>query len=86
MKIYSHFFYIKINAVFNIFKDSNDINEKSVIGFISFLIMIVFALCDIITGYFGKELIVNEYIFNAFLVMTLGCFGISSIDKFAKKK
>ena len=27
-----------------IFKDDNDINEKSVIGFISFIIMVVFAL------------------------------------------
>jgi hypothetical protein len=86
MKICSHFFYSKINAVLNIFKDSNDINEKSVIGFISFLIMVIFAVSDIVTGYFGKELIINDYIFNAFLAMTLGCFGISSIDKFAKKK
>ena len=69
-----------------LFKDNNDINEKSIIGFVAFLIMIGFAAADIITGYFGKELVVQEFIFNAFLVLTLGCFGISSVDKFINKK
>jgi hypothetical protein len=70
----------------NLFKDNNDINEKSIIGFIAFVIMILFALADIITGYLGKDLVVNEFIFNAFLVLTLGCFSISSVDKFINKK
>jgi hypothetical protein len=70
----------------DLFKDSNDINEKSIIGFIAFVIMILFALADIITGYLGKDLVVNEFIFNAFLVLTLGCFSISSVDKFINKK
>ncbi len=69
-----------------LFKDSNDINEKSIIGFIAFVIMILFAVADIITGYLGKDLVVNEFIFNAFLVLTLGCFSISSVDKFINKK
>jgi len=69
-----------------LFKDSNDINEKSIIGFIAFLIMIGFAAADIITGYLGRELVVQEFIFNAFMVLTLGCFGISSVDKFINKK
>ncbi len=70
----------------NLFKDNNDINEKSIIGFIAFVIMILFAVADIITGYLGKDLVVNEFIFNAFLVLTLGCFSISSVDKFINKK
>jgi hypothetical protein len=68
------------------FKDNNDINEKSVIGFIAFIVMIGFAIADIITGYLGKDLVVNEFIFNAFLVITLGCFSISSVDKYINKK
>ena len=71
--------------MFNIFKDNNDINEKSVIGFFSFVVMVIFAMADVITGYMGKDLVVNEFIFNAFLVITLGCFGISSVDKFINK-
>lgn len=70
----------------DLFKDNNDINEKSIIGFIAFVIMILFAVADIVTGYLGKDLVVNEFIFNAFLVLTLGCFSISSVDKFINKK
>ena len=68
------------------FKDSNDINEKAVIGFMSFLVMVIFAIADIATGYFGKDLVVNEFIFNSFMILTLGAFGFSSIDKFTNTK
>lgn len=70
----------------NLFKDNNDINEKSVAGFISLLMMIVFAGADIVTGYLGKDLVVNEFIFNAFLTLTLGSLGIASVDKFINAK
>jgi len=69
-----------------LFKDNNDINEKSFIGFLSFVMMVVFAIADIITGSLGKELVIQEFIFNSFLWMTLGCFGIASVDKFINKK
>ena len=69
-----------------LFKDDNHINEKSFIGFLAFMMMIGFAIADIITGALGKELLVQEFIFNSFLWLTLGCFGIASIDKFVNKK
>ena len=69
-----------------LFSDDNDINEKSIIGFFSFLIMIAFALADIYTGYLGKELVVSEFIYNSFLILTLGCFGIASVDKYINSK
>jgi hypothetical protein len=69
-----------------LFKDNNDINEKSVVGFLAFVMMVAFAIADIITGSLGKELLVQEFIFNSFLWLTLGCFGIASIDKFVNKK
>jgi hypothetical protein len=64
-----------------IFKDSNDINEKSVVGFIAFAIMVIFALTDLITGYFGKDLVISETIYNSFQLLVLGCFGISGVEK-----
>jgi uncharacterized PurR-regulated membrane protein YhhQ (DUF165 family) len=70
----------------SLFKDSNDINEKSVIGFAAFGVMTIFAVMDLVTGYFGKDLVVNEFIYNSFLIMTLGAFGIASVDKFINKK
>jgi len=76
----------KIMAFKNIFKDDNDINEKSVIGFLSFLIMIIFAVTDLITGYLGKELLLNEYIYDSFTLITLGCFGIAGLEKIFGKK
>ena len=69
-----------------LFNDNNNVNEKAVIGFGSFVMMVVFAIADIITGSMGKELIIQEFIFNSFLIMTLGCFGIASVDKYMNKK
>lgn len=68
-----------------LFNDSNSINEKSVVGFLAFLMMVGFAVADIVTGALGKELVVQEFIFNAFMWLTLGSFGIGSIDKFINK-
>jgi hypothetical protein len=70
----------------DLFDDSNSINEKAVIGFASFLIMIVFALTDIVTGAMNKPLLVNEFIYDSFKILTIACFGIASVDKFINKR
>lgn len=75
----------KIMAFKDIFKDENDVNEKNVIGFLSFAVMVLFAAVDLITGYFGKDLVVQEFIYNSFVIVTLGSFGIAGLEKFAKK-
>ena len=69
----------------NIFKDNNNYNEKSIIGFLAFAVMCVIMLVDVVTGYFGKDLIINEFIYDSFVFVVIGCFGISGIEKFAKK-
>ena len=76
----------KIMAFRDIFKDDNDVNEKNVIGFLSFAVMVLFAAADLITGYFGKDLVVQEFIYNSFVFVTLGCFGIAGLEKFAGPK
>ncbi|MDB4344236.1 hypothetical protein OAA40_00860 [bacterium] len=73
-------------AFTDIFKNENDINEKSVVGFSSFAVMTLFAFVDLATGYFGKDLVINELIYNSFVFVTLGCFGIAGLEKFAGKK
>lgn len=71
----------------NIFKDNNDINEKSVVGFAAFAVMVLFAGADIITGFVGKDLVIQEFIYDSFLFITLGCFGIAEAGKiFGGKK
>jgi len=70
----------------DIFKDENDINEKSVVGFASFVVMVLFAVIDLATGYFGKDLVINEFIYNSFVYIVLGSFGIAEAGKIFGKK
>jgi|TARA_B110000305_G_scaffold193933_1_gene217733 hypothetical protein len=70
----------------DIFKDKNDINEKSVVGFASFAIMVLFAIADLATGYFGTDLVINDFIYNSFVIVTLGSFGIGEASKIFGKK
>jgi hypothetical protein len=71
----------------DIFKDKNDYNEKSIVGFASFAVMAVFAGADIITGILGKTLEISDTIFNSFVIITLGSFGIAEAGKiFGKRK
>ena len=68
-----------------IFKDNNNWNEKSIIGFVAFLIMVLIMLADLITGFVGKDLVINEFVYDSFTLVVLGCFGIAGVEKFAKK-
>ena len=80
--------YIKRNwmAFKDLFKDENDINEKSIVGFASFAIMVLFAIADLVTGYVGKDLAINEFVYNSFVIITLGSFGIAEAGKIFSKK
>jgi ABC-type uncharacterized transport system permease subunit len=69
-----------------LFNDNNTINEKSVVGFASFIMMVLSLVVDLVTGWLGKELLINEFIFDGFLVITLGAFGIASVDKWINNK
>ena len=70
---------------FEIFKDDNEWNEKAIVGFCAFVIMIFVILADVISGWFGKDLVINEFIYNSFLIVVLGAFGISGLEKVLKK-
>jgi hypothetical protein len=71
----------------DIFKDSNDINEKNVVGFASFAVMALFAGADVVTGILGQDLIISDTIFNSFVIIVLGSFGIDGATKiFSKNK
>jgi hypothetical protein len=72
--------------MWDIFKDDNEYNEKSIIGFVAFLVMIAIMVADLVTGYVGKDLIINEFVYNSFVWVVLGCFGIAGAEKFAGKK
>ena len=65
----------------DLFLDDNDINEKSIIGFLSFFLMFVFGTCDLITAFWGMDLLISDTIYTSFVVVTLGAFGISEAGK-----
>ena len=72
--------------MWSIFKNNNDWNEKTIVGFIAFLVMVLFAALDLFTGYMGKDLVINETIYDSFTLVVIGCFGIAGLEKFAGKK
>ena len=69
-----------------LFDDGNTINEKAVVGFIAFMMLVIALGVDLVTGYFGNPLVINEFIFDGFMVIVLGSFGIASVDKWLNKK
>lgn len=69
-----------------LFDDNNSINEKSVVGFIAFFMLVVALIVDLATGAYGKPLLINKFIFDGFMVIVLGSFGIASVDKWINKK
>jgi hypothetical protein len=70
----------------DLFDDNNSINEKAVVGFIAFFMLVIALGVDLLTGYFGNPLVINEFIFDGFMVIILGAFGIASVDKWMNKK
>ena len=71
--------------MWQIFKDKNDYNEKAIVGFIAFLVMCLIMVADLVTGYVGKDLVINEFVYNSFVWVVLVCFGIAGVEKFANK-
>jgi len=66
----------------DLFLDDNDLNEKAIIGFISFFLMMCFGITDLVTALvWDLDLKVSETIYTSFVVVTLGSFGISEAGK-----
>lgn len=78
-------FISKIMSFREIFKENNDWNEKTIIGFLSFAVMVMVMLADVISGALGHQLPINEFVYRYFEIVTLGSFGIAGLEKFAKK-
>mgnify|MGYP001008647916 CR=1 FL=1 len=73
-------------SFWKIFENRNKYNEKNIVGFLSFAMMTLFAVTDIVTGLWEKELVINDIIFNSFVIVTLGAFGIAEAGKIFGKK
>lgn len=75
-----------MNKFSEIFKDDNDWNEKSVIGFIAFGMMCLVLIADLICSFCGCKLEVEKFVYDTFFWIVLGCFGISATENIAGKK
>lgn len=73
-------------SFWNIFENRNKYNEKNIVGFLSFAMMTLFAITDIGTGVWGRQLVINDIIFNSFVYITLGAFGIAEAGRIFGKK
>jgi membrane-anchored glycerophosphoryl diester phosphodiesterase (GDPDase) len=61
--------------------DNNQINEQSFVGVVAFFAMVFILIVDVVTGIWGKELVIKEFIFDGFMIITLGAFGITTAGR-----
>jgi hypothetical protein len=78
--------YIMKNFFSNLFKDDNDINEKTIIGFFAFLFLIIITIAEIIYFYRFGESLITDKVFDMFSILVMSFFGIASVDKYINKK
>jgi hypothetical protein len=69
-----------------LFSDNNSLNEKSIVGFLAFFAMMLVLIADIVTGIMSRDMPVHEFVFDGFLVIVLGAFGIASVDKYLSNR
>jgi hypothetical protein len=68
------------NFLVKMFADKSDINSKAVVGFMSFVAMLVYGMTDVVTGAMGKEFVVEPLVFNGLMYTTFGCLGIAGLE------
>jgi hypothetical protein len=66
--------------------DDNKINEQAFVGVVAFFAMAFILIVDVITGILGNELIIKEFIFDGFMILTLGAFGITTAGRILELK
>jgi cytochrome b len=66
--------------------DDNHINEQAFVGVVAFFAMVFILVVDVITGILSKELIIKEFVFDGFMILTLGAFGITTAGRILSLK
>jgi fucose permease len=62
------------------FSDKSDINQKAVLGFASFVLMVLYALVDIVTGAVGVAFVIEPIVFNGLMYTALTMCGITGVE------
>lgn len=71
----------KKSFFYRLVQKDNDLDEKSFVGLLSFVGLFITLIVDLIVS----ELKISEFVFDGFLILTLGSFGISQVNNFKKK-
>jgi hypothetical protein len=66
--------------------DANEINEQTFVGVVAFFAMVFILIVDVVTGIWGKELVIKQFIFDGFMIITLGAFGITTVGRIMSSK
>jgi hypothetical protein len=62
------------------FSDKSDVNQKAVLGFVSFVLMALYALADIVTGAMGIAFVIEPIVFNGLMYTALTMCGITGVE------
>ena len=62
------------------FSDTSDINQKAVLGLVSFILMVLYALADIVTGIMGITFVIEPIVFNGLMYTALTMCGITGVE------
>ena len=62
------------------FSDTSDINQKAVLGLVSFVLMVLYALADIVTGVMGITFVIEPIVFNGLMYTALTMCGITGVE------
>ena len=66
--------------------DDNKVNEQAFVGVVAFFAMVFILIVDVVTGIWSKELVIKEFIFDGFMIITLGAFGITTAGRIMSLK
>jgi hypothetical protein len=68
------------NFLLRMFSDKSDVNQKAVLGFVSFLLMAVYAITDVVTGAMGITFVIEPIVFNGLMYTALTMCGITGVE------
>jgi hypothetical protein len=62
------------------FSDKSDINQKAVLGLVAFVLMVLYALADIVTGVMGIAFVIEPIVFNGLMYTAMTMCGITGVE------
>ena len=71
-----------MNWIKNLLSEGDAVSSKRFIGLLGALILLVML---VVNSFSPQDIAPSNALVNAVLVLTLGCFGFTSLDKFARK-